>query len=281
MTDEGPSRPHREDEAARPVPADWLALRREADEAAREGTQRLVTRLWRDLRRQGDDTTDHTVHLIDLGAGTGANQAWLAPRLPFPARWTLLDHDADLLDRATSAPSRRVHGGLEEVPRLLEESDAWADVLTCSALLDLLTEPELDDLADLLTRTRTPALFSLSVDGGVRLVPEHEDDAVIGAAFDAHQRRGGRAGATAAGYLADSLRSRGAEVVVATTPWRLTAAHAPLVVRYLTDRVEAAVEQEPGIAERAHAWLDARTTAALDGGLAVVVGHVDLLVLPG
>ena len=33
------------------------------------------------------------LEIIDLGAGTGANQRWLAPRLPFVQRWIHLDHD--------------------------------------------------------------------------------------------------------------------------------------------------------------------------------------------
>ncbi|MDO5627643.1 MAG: hypothetical protein Q4G43_04905 [Mobilicoccus sp.] len=260
----------------RPIAADWLTLRRPADEAAREGTQRLIARLWRHLQAAGH--SQDTVHLLDLGAGTGANQAWLAPRLPFGVRWTLLDHDADLLHHPMSGRGDRVHGGLDEVPKLLDSPGPH--VLTCSALLDLLTYAELDDLVDLLVRTSTPALFSLSVDGTVTLVPPHEDDDLVARAFDAHQRRDDIAGASGAPHLAQRAQEAGAEVVVAATPWRLTGAQTPLMVRYLTDRVDAAVEHDPAIAERAHAWLKQRVAQSEAGTLAVVVGHVDLLVLP-
>ncbi len=35
--------------------------------------------------------------VVDVGAGTGANRAYLAPRLAVPSRWVLLDRDRQLL----------------------------------------------------------------------------------------------------------------------------------------------------------------------------------------
>ncbi|GMA38341.1 class I SAM-dependent methyltransferase [Mobilicoccus caccae] len=264
----------------RPIAADWLTLRRPADEAAREGTQRLGSRLWRALQERPEARPGRPVHVIDLGAGTGANQAWLAQRLPFPTRWTLLDHDPDLLHHPeTAAQGNRVHGGIEDLPDLLTDADGTT-VLTCSALLDLLTPAQLDDLARVIVDRSVPALFSLTVDGTVTLAPADEDDETIGAAFEAHQQREDIAGSTAAAHLAGRLREAGAEVVEAATPWRLTTSDADLIERYLTDRVAAAVEQEPTLAERGRRWLERRLDQCREGRLAVVVGHVDLLVLP-
>ncbi|WP_082043702.1 class I SAM-dependent methyltransferase [Mobilicoccus massiliensis] len=265
----------------RPVEADWLTLRRPADEAAREGTQRLLTRLWRDLRTcAGPEHEQRPVRIVDVGAGTGANQAWLAPRLPFPATWTLLDHDADLLHHpVATGQGTRVHGGLDDLPRLVE-ADGTLTVVVGSALLDLLTYDELDTLATLLVETATPALFSLSVDGAVNLVPADDDDTLVADAFDAHQRRDGLAGASAADHFSSRLREAGAEVVDATTPWRLTAAQPDLLRRYLTDRAAVAVEHDPALADRVEAWLERRLQQVDAGTLAVVVGHVDLLALP-
>ena len=287
----------------RPVEADWLALRRPADAAAREGTQRLLGRLWRHLRTHHEGESTRPVHVVDVGAGTGANQDWLAPRLPFPSRWTLLDHDAALLEHPTATgTARRVHGGLDTLPALLADGpdtvggtagDTAADpegsaapgsramtVVVASALLDLLTDAELDTLTDLLVETGTPALFALTVDGEVTCVPHDPDDEVVARAFEEHQRRDGIAGSTAADHLATRARAAGAEVIEAATPWRLTSADAPLLRRYLTDRAAVASEQDPTLADRAQAWLDRRLERLDAGSLAVVVGHVDLLVLP-
>lgn len=268
---------------ARPIAADWLALRREADQSAREGTARLVTRLWRYLHDSHDEPrarAGERVHIIDVGAGTGANQSWLAPRLPFPATWTLLDHDPELLHHPIQGHGRRVVAGISHLDELLAHDEAWARVVTCSALLDLLSYDELDHLADLLAATRTPALFSLTVTGGVSYAPADEADVRLQAAFDTHQGRHDLAGPSAAAHLASRIEGLGAEVVRAHTPWRLAAGHTALIERFLTDRVDAAREAQPGIEGVACAWLGRRLGQARAGTLAVVVDHEDLLILP-
>jgi hypothetical protein len=45
-----------------------------------------------------------TVQIIDLGAGTGANQRWLAPRLPIRQRWLHLDHNP-MISRSLPLPA--------------------------------------------------------------------------------------------------------------------------------------------------------------------------------
>lgn len=265
---------------ARPIAADWLALRREADESAREGTQRLLTRLWRYLGSDPRTSRSRRVHIIDAGAGTGANQQWLAPRLPFPATWTLLDHDPDLLHHPVQGNGRRVVAGISHLDELLAHDDTRPHVVTCSALLDLLSYDELDHVADLLVATRTPALFSLTVTGGVDYAPADEADVRLQSAFDTHQRRHDLAGPRATEHLAARLEGLGADVVRAHTPWRLAAGHTALIERFLTDRVDAAREAEPGIEPVASAWLERRLEHARSGTLAVVVDHEDLLILP-
>ena len=92
----------------RPVAGDWLALREPADAAAREDSLPLIARIvrhWEQLppaAAPGAADTEPVV-VVDLGAGTGANRAWLARHLPGPQRWILLDHDRELLDQAVAA----------------------------------------------------------------------------------------------------------------------------------------------------------------------------------
>lgn len=260
----------------RPVPADWLTLRRGADAAAREPARSLLAPL------ADHYPADPTVHVLDLGAGTGANQEYLQPRLPFASVWTLLDHDADLLDHPAQGSGRRVLGGVEELPRLLAEVGAPA-LVTCSALVDLLSAEQLDALVDTLLGTGTPALLSLTVTGRVRLDPHHRFDLAVARAFDAHQARQTRPGPRAADHLAARARRAGAAVRAVATPWRLSGsdpAHGPLLDRYLRDRAAVAREQEPGLAGPAREWLAARLADRHRGELRVEVGHVDQLVLP-
>lgn len=263
------------------MPADWLALRRPADEEAREPTHTLLARLWRHLHAAPNARPGEPVHVVDLGAGTGANQAWLAPRLPFPARWTLVDHDASLLDAPGHGPGRRVLADLDALPRLLHADGAWAQVVTCAALLDLLTPAALTGVVDAALDVGAPALFALTVTGVVEVDPPDADDATLGAAFDAHQRRDGRAGPDAPGRLHAAASRRGAEIVTVHTPWRLDSRYSDLLERYVRDRADVAVEQDPGLRDRARAWRDRRLADAAERRLTVRVGHEDVLVLPG
>lgn len=258
----------------RPVAAEWLALRRAADAAARDRAARLVTEWSSSAAGSGEPVT-----VFDVGAGTGANRAYLAPRLSFPARWVLLDHDAELLAAPGNRGARCVVGGIGELDRLVAAASG-ARLVTCSALLDLLTTAELDELAGVLARHRVAGLFSLSVDGSLRIDPQHPDDDAIAAAFNAHQSRDGRPGPRAAAHLAASCASLGLTVRRADSPWLLDAGSAPLVRRLLTERVGAAVEWRPQLGPAAEDWLTTRLTSLDDAALAVRVGHVELLVTP-
>ena len=122
-------------------------------------------------------------------------------------------------------------------------------------------------------------LLALTVVGRVTLSPADPLDARIGAAFNAHQRRGGLLGPDAVAAVVDELRD-GAEVVVRPSPWRLDAAHAELTTEWLDGWVAAACEQEPALAVEAGAYRDRRLAQAAAGELAVTVDHADLLVLP-
>ncbi|MBS3744804.1 MAG: class I SAM-dependent methyltransferase, partial [Wenzhouxiangellaceae bacterium] len=73
--------------------ADWLSLREAADAAARDPDLVGRASAWLADRPR-------PLAITDLGAGSGANPRFLAPRLPGPQRWRLVDHDAGLLARA-------------------------------------------------------------------------------------------------------------------------------------------------------------------------------------
>ena len=155
---------------------------------------------------------------------------------------------------------------------------AGASLVTASALLDLLTA---DGLARMLVACAgCPMLLALTVVGRVTLTPEEPLDALMGAAFNAHQRRGRKLGPDAVAAAVDELRGTGAEVLVRPSPWRLDAAHADLAAEWLGGWVAAACEQEPALAAEAGAYRDRRLAQAAAGELAVTVDHADLLVLP-
>ena len=281
------------DQPQRPISADWLALREPADTRARDGAApALLPALLVTLPRPQDG---NTLRVVDLGAGTGANLRWLAPRLPFPATdqsWLLVDHDPHLLARGTGHPEgvrvESVRADVTDLADLLTTGDgtdgaggAGTDLVTAAALLDLLDTRELTAVVEAVVDAGVPALFSLTVDGTADLDPAEEQDDVLAAAFDAHQQRDGRPGPGAGAVVAAMFRERGWRVLTESTPWRLSSADEPqLVDAWLEGRVEAAVEQDPRLAGPAASWLGRRRTQALDGQLGVTVGHLDVLAVP-
>jgi len=63
--------------------ADWLFLREAEDARARDAA--LLTDL--------SFSCSKVLRVVDLGAGSGNNLRYLAPRLPVPQHWTLIDDD--------------------------------------------------------------------------------------------------------------------------------------------------------------------------------------------
>ncbi len=268
-------------ELARPIAADWLALRRSADAAARDRAAHLLSALNAAVTEQSQVGQEGPLWVLDIGAGTGANQTYLEPRLASPTRWLLLDHDVHLLSQTSGA--LRTVGGVDQVESLIATNVPV--LVTCSALLDLLSRPELTTLADALVSSgQRVGFFSLTVNGAMELTPAHDDDVVIGAAFNAHQERDGRPGPRAADVMEVLCVERGLHVTRGHTPWLLDAASTELVERLLTERVAAAVEQDPTLMSRAQSWLEIRRQQLMAAQLTVTVDHVDLLVtktLPG
>jgi hypothetical protein len=274
----------------------WLALREPADAAARarDLAERLAAHLHErpdhlHARRQG--TGGQVIH--DLGAGTGAMGRWLAPLLPGPQHWVLHDRDADLLALATAQRPGPAADGSQVVVQA-RRSDiaglpagalAGATVVTASALLDMLTEPDLTELVAACAGAACPVLLTLSVVGQVDLTPAEPLDAALAAAFNAHQRRdteqGRLLGPDAVARAAERFAALGAEVHLSPSLWRLTASEGELTSEWLAGWVAAACEQEPALAAEADAYTSRRLSQLRVEELAVTVGHADLLVLPG
>ena len=253
---------------ARPHPdacfdADWLALRAAADQAARAPRLEALAAAWLRARRQRNAAS--SLRLVDLGSGSGANPRHLAARLPGPQQWTLIDHDASLLQRARNhcADLRDAEGaalrvdtlcldlgalapGAAELPTLVActpdtpapVSHAGADLMCASALLDLMSAAWLARLADTCAQLGCALLITLSVDGSWRFLPRDPasaaadpDDAFVRDAFNAHQHRdkglGDALGPDAAPALAELLAARGFRVEIERSPWRLDLAAPP------------------------------------------------------
>jgi hypothetical protein len=264
---------------------EWLALRENADAAARASGLLYSLRAWL------PDRSGAELVIRDLGCGTGSMGRWLAGRLPGPQQWILHDRDADLLARAAeSAPGAARDGrpvSTSGVPgdltRLSAADLAGTTRVTTSAVLDLLTAAEIAGLAAACIGAGCPALLTLSVLGRVELDPAEELDDELEGAFNAHQRRY-RAGRRQLGpdafEAATDAFARGSVVYKQPSPWRLGPADAALTAEWLRGWVAAAVRQRPELAGPARRYLRDRLEANTAGELQVVVAHGDLLALP-
>lgn len=263
---------------------DWLELRRRPDARARERASDLIGA----LNQRFIDSAE--ISIIDLGAGSGANLMWLAQHLTSPQRWKLVDRDADLLEATQSMQTPQQVLGVDPVLRCIDQLSvaevSAANLVTASAVLDVLSFAQLDRLAALLGQAQTPTLFSLNVTGEVSFRPAELLDSELTAAFNEHQHRSSLAGPQAADYLTEKLERSGFIIQHAETDWlEGTSPEAPapeemFVERYLSERVAASLEHRPDLTEEATAWLQKRLSQLQQGELTVRVGHRDILALP-
>jgi trans-aconitate methyltransferase len=251
---------------------DWLDLREAADHRARAPQLLAQARSWLDAA--GPDAT-----IVDLGAGTGSTLRAFDTR---KARWHLVDHDAALLSEA-----RRRHGAdlsLDTHVADLRDVHALplhnAQVISASALFDLVSEPFCDALTARLCEHGAALYAALSYDGLMQWTPAHPLDAAVLEAFNQDQRRdkgfGPALGPQAAAYLNDALSRLNYKVTAVDSPWLLGPQDADLV-RELCRGCAAAVAEVLD-ADALDDWLRFRLASAAAGEC--VVGHVDLWAEP-
>jgi hypothetical protein len=265
------------------VSSDWLALREPEDADARSpDLARTVAAM----------LPDGPIVVHDLGSGTGSMMRWLAPLLPGPQTWILHDWNAGLIERAIDAtrPTDRDNAAISarsETGNLadLRAADlAGASLVTASALLDVLTSRDTHAVVNACVEARSPALFTLSVTGEVRLGPRDELDSAFEHAFNAHQQRNtdgrqqlGRYGAPIVQGL---FTQAGWKVRQSTTVWRLDHRRPRLLREWFRGWVDAAVEQDPGLRAAATGYRQLRESQIDRGELTAHVRHVDLLAWP-
>lgn len=271
------------DHAPEAFTPEWLSLREEADGRARATAP--LDPLRTHLAERGAGPGGRPIRITDLGCGTGSQGRWLAPRLAGPQTWTLHDLDPHLLNLAgTRMPRVSADGSTVQARMCLQDLDrvtaadlAGTDLVTGSALLDLLTRDQVLSIARAAHEAGCAVLFTLTVTGRVDLYPAHPADTSITDAFNDHQRRAGRLGPDATAFTTRTFHSLGRRVLTYPSPWRLLPEHRDLTLAWLRGRFRAAGEQHAPIPTD---HLRHRVDQCEQSGLVAVVHHTDLLALP-
>jgi hypothetical protein len=275
--------------------AHWLALREPVDHRSRN------RRLFNSVRARFAQRPFVTV--IDLGAGSGSNLRATAAALPPRQRWILVDHDPVVLAAARDT----IAGWADKVVKnadtlelgkdgrvlrvefreadLVRDPTAWGadlpDLVTSSALFDLVSEAWIGRFTDALVRMRLPLYTTLVYDGRTDFMPPHRADASIAAAFAHHHARdkgfGPGIGGRGTIVIAERLKAHGFTIERGLSPWELGAGDEELI-GVLAEGIAAAVSETGEVADPViDAWLPAHRGA----GVSCVVGHEDLLAFPG
>ena len=260
----------------------WLALRDPADAAARSAavTQAVLDRI------EGIEP----LRVLDLGAGTGASVRYLGPRIPVNQQWLLVDRNVALLEKvAAVTPALPARCEVETRRLDLETLDAAIlsnrHLVTASALLDLVSEAWLMELAAKIQALGAAVLFALTYDGRSRCSPAEPEDDVVRELFNRHQKAQRGIGGSAAGPDAVDCAERafaaaGYRVQRATSDWVLPPASRELQQRLIEGWAAPAMEMEPGLEPAIRDWRRRRLGHVRDGLSQIIVGHEDFAAWP-
>jgi hypothetical protein len=175
-------------------------------------------------------------------------------------------------------PVERVIGELDREGLALVPE---AELVTASALLDLVTHEWLERLVAACRAAGSAALLSLTWDG--TMTWSDPDDALVAEAVRNHQLRDkgmGPALGPAAGPAAErAFRAAGYDTWLLPSYWRLGVGDEPLARALVNGWAAAASEQRPEDAPLIRNWAERRRPADT-APFRLEVGHVDLLALP-
>jgi SAM-dependent methyltransferase len=258
--------------------AEWLKLREPYDQRARNT---LVLDAVFDLL-----AGQPSVAIVDLACGTGSTFRALSPRIETRQNWRLVDNDLSLLARAPpSTPGITVTAAPVDLNRDLEAAfDGPADLVTTSALLDLVSADWLNRLAIEAAARRLPVYAALSYDGRAELVPADPLDGRIVDAVNRHQRKdkgfGPALGPSAAQEAIAAFERVGYEVTHGLADWEFGPMDREIQTEILSGWAAAAREIRDPPRPEIVAWLKRRRDLIADGRSSIRVGHVDLLARP-
>lgn len=260
--------------------AAWLTLRERYDLAARNAD--VLNAVTASLKSAS------AVRVIDLACGAGSTVRALHPRLPARQYWDLVDNDPDLLTLAINGNhdkgvtlnairldlSRNLSGALH----------CEADLITASALLDLVSSEWLEQFLRAVTSRALPVYAALSYDGRADLSPADPCDAPVISAVNAHQRTdkgfGPALGPLAAGSAIAGFESLGYSVVSGQSDWVIGPDDHAMQNELMDGWANAARDMGIMPGTEIDSWLTRRKAALSEGVSSMRVGHADFFAFP-
>jgi Methyltransferase domain len=260
--------------------ASWLTLREPYDRRARNGAVLDAVAAWAGERS--------SVAVVDLACGLGSTVRALSERLPQQQRWRLVDNDLSLLARAAGLarpPDLTVTAVPVDLARDLEAAlDGPVELITSSALLDLVSHDWLDRLVTESAARRLPVYAALSYDGLATLDPVDPLDSAVIDAVNQHQRGdkgfGPALGPAAAAAAPGRFETVGYTVVQGASDWVFGPQDAEMQTEVLTGWAVAARETGTIPIGDIINWLARRRDQIAAGRSSMRVGHVDFFASP-
>jgi len=258
----------------------WLSLREPYDRRARNGAVLEAVRSWAAGRS--------SVAVVDLACGLGSTLRGVTESLPRRQSWRLTDNDLSLLARAADLarpPDLTVTAVPVDLARDLEAAlDGPVELITTSALLDLVSHDWLDRLVTEVAARRLPIYAALSYDGLATLEPADPFDGAVIDAVNQHQRRdkgfGPALGPDAAATAPERFEAIGYQVVQGASDWVFGPRDTEIQTEVLTGWAVAARETDASSIGEIINWLARRRDHIAAGRSMMRVGHVDFFAQP-
>ena len=271
---------HTQQQHAGRFSAEWLALREPYDVRARNPAvlKALIDSL----------SGASSIRIADLACGTGSTLRALEPLLPIQQSWQLVDNDTGLLAHASTATRRAAVTVTTEAADLNHNLEAVfdnpVDLVTISALLDLVSDAWLERLARRLAAHSIPVYAALTYDGRVELDPVEELDGVVVCAVNAHQRSdkgfGPALGPAAANCAITRLETLGYSALQGTSDWEFGPNDRDIQFEILASWARAALDIQALSLADTITWLTRRREAVAAGHSSIRVGHTDFFAAP-
>jgi hypothetical protein len=259
---------------------EWLTLRESYDQRARNSVVLdAVATLFK---------SKNTVRVTDLACGAGSTLRTLSPHLPAQQHWDLVDNDPRLL-KAASGGARSNDISINTIQLdLIGDFETTlnrpTDLITTSALLDLVSESWLDRFAHHVASRAVPVYAALSYDGRIDLSPADPMDVALAAAVNDHQRTdkgfGPALGPSAAGAAISCFEELGFSIVQGNSDWVIGTADTQIQIELLDGWASAAREIGSLPKREIDDWRLRRKAAVERVASTMRVGHVDFVATP-